>query len=104
MIKVRISKKDNVMQSIHCQGHAMYDDYGKDIVCASFSTMIITTINAILTFDQNAISYTDNNDLKIINIKKDNITNNLLNNLVNMIYELRDNYNKNINIKEEDHD
>ncbi len=104
MIKVRISKKDNVIQSIHCKGHAMYDDYGKDIVCASFSTMIVTTINAILTFDQNAISYTDNNDLKIINIKKDNITNNLLNNLVNMIYELRDNYNKNINIKEEDHD
>lgn len=104
MIKVRISKKDNVIQSIHCKGHAMYDDYGKDIVCASFSTMIITTINAILKFDQNAISYTDNNDLKIINIKKDNITNNLLNNLVNMIYELRDNYNKNINIKEEDHD
>lgn len=104
MIKVRISKKDNVIQSIYCKGHAMYDDYGKDIVCASFSTMIITTINAILTFDQNAISYTDNNDLKIINIKKDNITNNLLNNLVNMIYELRDNYNKNINIKEEDHD
>lgn len=104
MIKVRISKKDNVIQSIHCEGHAMYDDYGKDIVCASFSTMIITTINAILTFDQDAISYTDNNDLKIINIKKDNITNNLLNNLVNMIYELRDNYNKNINIKEEDHD
>ena len=104
MIKVRISKKDNVIQSIHCKGHAMYDDYGKDIVCASFSTMIITTINAILTFDQNAISYTDNNGLKIINIKKDNITNNLLNNLVNMIYELRDNYNKNINIKEEDHD
>ena len=104
MIKVRISKKDNVIQSIHCKGHAMYDDYGKDIVCASFSTMIMTTINAILTFDQNAISYTDNNDLKIINIKKDNITNNLLNNLVNMIYELRDNYNKNINIKEEDHD
>ena len=104
MIKVRISKKDNAIQSIHCKGHAMYDDYGKDIVCASFSTMIITTINAILTFDQNAISYTDTNDLKIINIKKDNITNNLLNNLVNMIYELRDNYNKNINIKEEDHD
>lgn len=104
MIKVRISKKDNVIQSIHCKGHAMYDDYGKDIVCASFSTMIITTINAILTFDQSAISYTDTNDLKIINIKKDNITNNLLNNLVNMIYELRDNYNKNINIKEEDHD
>ena len=104
MIKVRISKKDNVIQSIHCKGHAMYDDYGKDIVCASFSTMIITTINAILTFDQDAISYTDTNDLKIINIKKDNITNGLLNNLVNMIYELRDNYDKNIKVKEENQD
>ena len=104
MIKVRISKKDNVIQSIHCKGHAMYDDYGKDIVCASFSTMIITTINAILEIDKDAISYTDTNNLEIINIKKDNITNNLLNNLVKMIYELRDNYNKNINIKEEDHD
>ena len=104
MIKVKVEKVNAKYKKISILGHAMYDDYGKDIVCASFSTMIITTINAILTFDQNAISYTDNNDLKIINIKKDNITNNLLNNLVNMIYELRDNYNKNINIKEEDHD
>ena len=104
MIKVRILKKDNIIESIHCIGHAGYASYGKDIVCASFSTMIITTINAILEFDKDAISYTDTNDLKIINIKKDNITNSLLNNLVNMIYELKENYDKNINIKEESHD
>ncbi len=104
MIKVRISKNNNIIESIRCSGHAGYADYGKDIVCASFSTMIITTINAILEIDKNAISYTDNNDLEIINIKKDNITNSLLNNLVNMIYELKDNYDKNINIKEENHE
>ena len=66
--------------------------------------MIITTINAILEIDEKAISYTDTNNLEIINIKKDNITNSLLNNLVNMIYELKENYDKNINVKEEDHD
>ena len=104
MIKVRISKNNNIIESIRCSGHAGYADYGKDIVCASFSTMIITTINAILEIDKNAISYTDNNDLEIINIKKDNITNSLLNNLVNMIYELKNNYDKNIDIKEENHD
>ena len=104
MIKVRITKKNNVIESIHCNGHANYSRDGKDIVCASFSTMIITTINAILEFDKEAISYTDTNDLKIINIKKDNITNRLLNNLVNMIYELRDNYDKNIKVKEENQD
>ena len=104
MIKVRIIKKDNVIESIHCNGHAGYANYGKDIVCASFSTMIITTINAILEFDKEAISYTDTNDLKIINIKKDNITNGLLNNLVHMIKELKENYDKNINVKEENHE
>lgn len=104
MIKVRILKKDNIIESMYCSGHAGYASYGKDIVCASFSTMVITTINAILEFDKDAISYTDTNDLKIINIKKDNITNSLLNNLVNMIYELKENYDKNINIKEESHD
>ena len=104
MIKVRIIKKDNVIESIHCNGHAGYADYGKDVVCASFSTMIITTINAILEFDKAAISYTDTNNLEIINIKKDNITNGLLNNLVHMIKELKENYDKNINIKEENHE
>lgn len=104
MIKVRISKNNNIIESIHCKGHAGYADYGKDIVCASFSTMIITTINAILKIDEKAISYTDTNDLEIINIKKDDITNSLLSNLVDMMYELKDNYDKNINIKEEDHE
>ena len=104
MIKVRIKKDNNIISSINAKGHANFDKYGKDIVCASFSTMIITTINAILEFDSEAISYTDNNNLDIINIKKDNITNSLLNNLVNMIYELKTNYDKNIDIKEENHD
>ena len=104
MIKVRILKKNNIIESIHCNGHAGYADYGKDIVCASFSTMIIVTINGILEIDKSAISYTDNNNLDIINIKKDNITNSLLHNLVNMIYELKENYDKNIDIKEESHD
>ena len=92
------------MSKIESHGHAGYASYGKDIVCASFSTMLITTINAILEIDKNAISYTDSNDLRIVNIKKDNITNSLLNNLVNMIYELKMNYDKNIDIKEENHE
>ena len=104
MIKVVVKRKNNVIKSIKCHGHANYSEYGKDIVCASFSTMIITTINAILEIDENAISYTDTKNLEIINIKKDNITNKILNNLVNMIYELKENYDKNINIKEEDHE
>ena len=104
MIKVIIKRKNNQIESIKCNGHALYDEYGKDIVCSSFSTMVITSINAILEFDKEAISYTDTNNLEIINIKKDNITNKLLDNLVNMMKELESSYKKNINIKEEDND
>ena len=104
MIKVRIKKNNDLIESIKCNGHANYDKYGKDIVRASFSTMIITTINAILEIDHDAIRYTDSNNLEIVNVKKDNITNSLLKNLVNMIYELKENYDKNIDIKEENHD
>ena len=101
MIKVRVKKDNDIITSIKCSGHADFDEYGKDIVCASFSTMVIVSINLILEFDEKAISYTDTNNLEIVNIKKDNITNTVLNNLVNMMYELKESYDKNIDIKEE---
>ena len=30
-----------------CEGHAGYSDYGKDIVCASISILVINTINSL---------------------------------------------------------
>ena len=42
MIKVEVTK-DNI--SIH--GHAMYDDYGKDIVCAAVSSIVMTSVESI---------------------------------------------------------
>ena len=99
MLLVNIIKKDNIIESISFKGHALYDDYGKDIVCASASSIYITTINAILSFDKDAISYNKKNEVE--NIKKDDITNKLLNNMVNMLKELEKNYKKNIKIVEE---
>ena len=44
MIKIRHSKiKDNTPYCmIHAQGHACYDERGKDIVCAGVSTLMFT--------------------------------------------------------------
>lgn len=104
MIKVNIIKCNNIVEEIKCKGHAMHDIHGKDIVCSAFSTMIITTVNGILEIDENAIFYEENNGVNIRNIKKDDITNKLLNNLVSLMFQLRDSYSKNINIKEENHE
>jgi uncharacterized protein YsxB (DUF464 family) len=99
MLVVNVKKSNNIIEYVKFNGHALYDDYGKDIVCASASSIYITTVNAILSFDKDAISY--NKDNEVINLKKDDITNKLLINMVNMLKELERDYKKNIKIVEE---
>ena len=102
MIKVIISKKNNEVKRITITGHANFDSHGKDIVCASVSTMAITSINAILSIDNNAINYEESEGLLVIvNKNNDHITNNILTNLINMLNELATDYPKNISIREE---
>ena len=94
MIKIEV-QKDNI--SIH--GHAMYDDYGKDIVCAAVSSVITTSVESIASFDEKAIDVENNKDNLIIVIKKhDMITDKLINTMINLLKELESKYPKNIKI------
>lgn len=97
MIKVNINKNH-----IEIKGHAMYDDMGKDIVCAAVSTIVITTINAIIRFDKDAIKYEEKDGYISIDVLKDtNITNTLILNMIELLKELEKQYKKNIKINEE---
>lgn len=103
MIKVLISAKDNNIKQINIKGHADYDDYGKDIVCSSVSSITITTVNAILMFDKNYISYNEKKDnFEIIINENNDVTNKLIRNMINLLTELSQDYPKNIKIEEED--
>lgn len=94
MIKVEIENN-----KIEIKGHANYDDYGKDIVCASVSSIVITTINAIIEFDPESIHYEDlNNRILIKKLKDDDITNKLINNMIELLEELEKSYKDNIKI------
>ena len=101
MIKAYFKKENNVITNIKIEGHAMYDKYGKDIVCAGVSSSLIVTVNAILRFDKEAITYSQNEVFTLNNIKKDNITNTLLLNLYESLKELESTYKDNINIEED---
>lgn len=97
MILVRIS--DN---QINISGHANYSD-GNDIVCASVSSIMYTTVNAIMSFNKDAIIYEDDNSVVSIKIKsKDEITSKLIENMLNLFESLANDYPKNIKIIEED--
>ncbi len=47
MIKIKIARDEEKIILISMQGHADFDQYGKDIVCSAASTIIIGGINAI---------------------------------------------------------
>lgn len=98
MIKVELKKENDKVKEILIKGHANYDISGKDIVCAAASSIAITTINAILSIDNKAIYYEENSNLLIKINKFDNITNKLINNMINMLKELEHDYPKNIKI------
>ena len=96
MIKVLV-KKD----LIEITGHSNYDTLGKDIVCSAVSSIVTTTINGIISIDEEAISYSYHNDkMTISNIKKDEITNKLINNMIDLLISLAKDYPKNIIVKE----
>ena len=98
MIKINVIGNDK----IEILGHAMYDDYGKDIVCAGVSSVVTTTINAILTFNKNYITYKSVKDKFTIIVNEHNdIVDNLIKNMINMLQQIEENYPKNINIRKE---
>ena len=94
MIKVLL--KENVIQ---ISGHAKFDDYGKDIVCASVSSIVYTSINAILNFNEKAIEVIDESNLIIKIIHNDDITDKLIHNMIELLKDLEKQYPKNLNIQ-----
>ena len=94
MIKVKVSEKN-----ISILGHADYDDFGKDIVCASVSSVVLCSVEAIAKFDITAVDIKQAKDkLEIIINKSDDITQKLLTNMLNCLKEIEKKYPKNIQI------
>lgn len=98
MIKVSITKKDNKIEKIVMSGHAKYDDYGKDIVCAAASSITITSVNAIQKINEKAITLKSDDDLEIIVNTHDSVTDALVDNMIDLLIELQKQYKKNIKI------
>ena len=97
MIKIKI--KEN---QITISGHSGYDELGKDIVCASVSTLAITSVNAILRFDDKAINYKDEDGYLEINIiKHSKETDTIIENMITLLTELEKEYKKYIKIYRE---
>ena len=102
MIKVKLTKNNNYYKRIIITGHANYDDFGKDIVCASVSSIIYTTVNGLLNINEKSIEFLDNDEyMEIKVLLSDDITNSLILNMMTMLKEIEKRYPKNIKVNEE---
>ncbi len=102
MIKILVKRKANIIDRLEIIGHANYDLAGKDIVCAAVSASVLTTVNGLLSVNENCINHKQDVDkLTIIVLKSDVIVEKLLNNMLSMLTELKDDYSKHIEIIEE---
>lgn len=97
---IKIVKYNN---TIKISGHADYAEYGKDIVCASVSSIITTIVNCIMNIDSNSITYQDDGNVIIITIIKENdVVVILLNTMFEMLKDLENQYKENIIIESEE--
>lgn len=100
MITIEVKNKDNFINYIKIKGHAGYAEKGFDIVCASVSSIAITTVNAVVRLDDKVITYSEEDGLLEINILKYNETVNILiENMISMFEELEKQYKSYIKIR-----
>lgn len=100
MIKVNINKDKDIVKSIVIEGHAGYSEAGRDIVCASVSSICITTVNTLIRLDNNSIDYEDNDGYLEVDIKKHNeFIDIIIDNMIDLLSELAKDYKKYIKIE-----
>ena len=98
MIKVNI-EKDKEFKKVELLGHALYDISGKDIVCSAVSSIVTTTINGSLSIDSDSLKYEVSKDALVISdIKSDEVTQKLIENMVNLLKELESDYPENVKV------
>ena len=99
MINIKVQYKNDKISKVTIKGHANYETFGKDIVCAAVSSIATTSINAILTLDSDACKYEVNDGKLDISINENSdMALKLINNMLNMLKELQNQYPKNIEI------
>lgn len=101
---IRIKKYGD---SISIKGHSGYDEVGRDIVCASVSSILFTTLGAIYAFDDKAVTFVKKEkngsiDVELAINKHDSIIDTLLQNMMNSFVSVASTYKENIKIESEE--
>lgn len=104
MVKITCKRENNCYKEFIFEGHAGFDEKGKDIVCSAVSVLFINTFNSIEKFTNDSFSSNQTKDK--IEIKFPNEVSNesklLLDSLMLGLKETEKEYGRYLKITEED--
>lgn len=94
MIKFTFKKDQGLIKTISVKGHALFGEYGSDIVCASVSTALIVTANALETlgYKEQFFAKVEEGNFELEVYQSDSIIQGLLSNLEYTLNELEAQY------------
>jgi len=99
MIKIKVNYEKDAISSVQVTGHSGYSEAGSDIVCASVSSICITTVNAIVRIDNDAIEYKEADGMLKVEVNSHNkVIDTLTLNMVELLNELANDYKNYIKI------
>lgn len=99
MIKIKVNYDLSYIKSFKVTGHAGYDIHGKDIVCASVSTLVIASINLALKLNENSVKVIQKEGLIDAEVLIcDEVINKVFQNMIDMLKELEETYKNNVKI------
>lgn len=101
MINVHVTRKHNQIALLSVKGHANSGEYGKDLVCAGVSAVVIGGLNSLTHTKQYDIDVKDGYvkvDTKLLQEEHDQI---VLETIIISLQTIEQNYRKYIKITEE---
>ena len=99
MIKIDVLYDGKYIKNFKIKGHANYEEYGKEIVCASVSSIAIVSSNLALRYNDKAIKFVQKEGLIDVDVLVFNDTiNTVFINMIENLKELEKEYKKNIKI------
>ena len=100
MISVNVSFIGNDVKSLEVKGHALFASFGKDIVCAGVSAVVIGGFNALETYinDKSIELIEKENELKIEIIKSNEKIQTIVSTILIQLQSIESSYQKNIKI------
>lgn len=101
MIKIIIKRdEDNAIKYLKLSGHAMFDEEGKDIVCAGVSAVIFAGLNTIENLKGFKVEIKDKSSICVETISKVNTHDKVVLDVVfNGLKSIEEEYSKYVEIK-----